>query len=143
MIVNYKKIREVPDPVYSTEGAACFDLYAAEQPVWDDEYHYWEFNTGVVIEIPEGYVGLLFPRSSVSKTTLILANSVGVVDSDYRGEITFRYKKIGNGDVYNLYNKGDRIGQMMIIPIPNITLNLVEELSETERGTGGYGSTGK
>ena len=138
MIVNYKKIREVPDPVYSTEGAACFDLYAAEDGLWTDRYT--EYFTGICVEIPEGYVGLLFPRSSNTKMELILGNSVGVVDSDYRGEISFRYKRLNE---FSYYVKGDRIGQMMIIPIPKITLNLVEELSETERGTGGYGSTGK
>jgi dUTP pyrophosphatase len=115
---------------------------------------YVEYGTGIAVEIPEGYVGLIFPRSSLSKTSLILSNHVGVVDSGYRGEIKFRFKdtrmrsRIEYGiDQYfcsdTVYKVGDRIGQLMIIPYPKIEFEEVEELDSTNRGEGGFGSTGK
>ena len=83
----------------------------------------------------------MFPRSSISKTKQILSNHVGVIDSGYRGEILFRFKKLAwdNGEVYQ---EGDKVGQLVIIPIPAIELVEVDELSLTERGEGGFGSTG-
>jgi dUTP pyrophosphatase len=102
---------------------------------------YYEYLTGIAIEIPEGYVGLMFPRSSISKTKQILSNHVGVIDSGFRGEIRFRFKKLAwdNGDLYDV---GDKIGQLVIMPIPAIELVEVDELSDSERGEGGFGSTG-
>jgi dUTP pyrophosphatase len=94
----------------------------------------------LAFEIPEGYVGLVFPRSSICKQDLILSNCVGVIDSGYRGEVMLKFKTTEN--FARLYEVGDRIGQIIIMPYPQITLNEVEELSETERGNGGYGSTG-
>ena len=99
-----------------------------------------------VNEIPKGYVGLVFPRSSIRKTDLSLTNCVGVIDSGYRGEIQATFKKIfGKNDVRldELdYNVGDRIAQIMIIPYPSVTFVEVDELSQTDRGEGGFGSTG-
>jgi dUTP pyrophosphatase len=103
------------------------------------------YGVGLAIEIPEGYVGLIFPRSSNAKTDLYLTNHVGVVDSGYRGEIMFKFRKsnvIKNFQEARLYHVGERVGQLMIIPYPQIELEEVEELSSTERGNGGYGSTG-
>jgi dUTP pyrophosphatase len=96
------------------------------------------YDTGIAIEIPQGYVGLLFPRSSVSKTVLTLSNSVGVIDSGYRGSIMFKFRYPEEGPVYEV---GDRVGQIIIMPYPQISFEEVEELSETERGEGGFGST--
>ena len=101
-------------------------------------------HTGVAVELPYGYGMLLFPRSSNRKTDLYLPNSVGVVDSNYRGEIMFCYK---NRDIKTStdfqYSVGERIGQLIIFPYPKINFNIVDELSNSERGEGGFGSTGK
>ena len=101
------------------------------------------YGTGLAIQIPEGHVGLVFPRSSISKKDLILSNSVGVIDCGYTGEIMFKFKRTLVGDsLANIYEIGDRIGQIIIIPIPRIEFEEVSELEQTERGQGGYGSTG-
>ena len=123
---------------YAKPGDAGLDLTAISEE-WNDDTSVVTYDTGLSIEIPEGYVGLLFPRSSVVKTSLVLSNSVGVIDSGYRGPIMFKYRYPKEGMVYDI---GDRVGQILIIPYPNIEFEEVEELSNTERGTGGYGSTG-
>lgn len=176
MNVKIKKLH--PDaviPKYATIGDAGLDLTAVSMNI-DKSGMFIEYGTGLAIEIPQGYVGLLFPRSSVSKTSLILANHVGVIDSGYRGEIKFRFKDLDltffeyepeiiqelredrarkelpelTGPDENsiwipgvdAYEIGDRVGQLVIIPYPSIKLVEVDELSDTERGEGGYGSTG-
>ncbi len=127
-------------PSYSKEGDAGLDLIAVTMTsVNEENYGYLEYDTGISMEIPEGHVGLVFPRSSISNTGLILANAVGVVDSNYRGPIKCRFKAIPNS---NVYNSGDRVAQLIILPIPQVTFEEVEELSTTERGSKGFGSTG-
>ena len=139
MKINIKKIREsAVVPVYAKQGDAAVDLHAAQTE--RDKYGNYVYLTGLCVEIPSGYVGLLFPRSSVSKTCMSLANSVGVIDSGYRGEIILKYRHLG--DANQFYKAGDRVGQLMIIPYPQIEFIEVEELSTTERGDGGFGSTG-
>lgn len=151
MKVNFKKLNEKAVlPSYAKAGDAGLDLTAVTAKSEQDEkegYYFIEYGTGLSVEIPEGYVGLLFPRSSISKTGLILANSVGVIDSGYRGEIKLRFK-IDNGifselgaDKMAKYYPGDKVGQLMIIPYPQIEVSEAGELSETERGAGGFGST--
>lgn len=142
--VKIKKVLEnAVIPEYQSKGAACFDLVAATKvfkplPVGPT----YEYDTGLSFEIPKDHVGLIYPRSSITtKTTLGLGNAVGVIDSDYRGTVKFQFRKT-NPMFQKDYNVGDRIGQMMIIPIPLVKLVQVEELSETERGDGGMGSTG-
>lgn len=105
---------------------------------------YVEYDTGVSIEIPEGYVGLLASRSSISNKDLIMCNGVGVIDSDYRGSIRFRFKittKEGNAIFANLYSVGERIGQILIVPSPEINMVKTNYTTSTERGSGGFGST--
>lgn len=126
-------------PVYAKAGDAGLDLVAIREE-WNDENTMVTYDTGLAIEIPEGHVGLLFPRSSVSKTELTLANSVGVIDSGYRGPIMFKFRYLDEGMVYDV---GDKIGQILIVPYPQITFEEVDELSSTDRGEGGFGSTGK
>lgn len=128
-------------PTYSKEGDAGMDLTAVSKEITDD---YVSYKTGLSFEIPSGYVGLLFPRSSNSKKDLLLTNSVGVIDSGYRGEVELRFKPILNGKLENIktYDVGDRIGQIMIIPYPTIEFVETENLSNSERGEGGFGSTG-
>lgn len=127
-------------PIQS-EGNAGLDftaIHVEHNPL----YH--EYDTGIAVEIPEGYMGLLFPRSSISKTNLILANSVGLVDSSYRGTIRFRFKDSRNTSKskQNVYKLGDRVGQLVVVPYPAIHLIESNELSETSRGEKGFGSTG-
>lgn len=123
-------------PHYASDGAACFDLTAIEAD--HNGGLTSTYKTGLAFEIPDGYVGLLYPRSSVAKTEQIMANSVGVIDSDYRGEIMFKFQRLGP----NHYQAGERVGQMMIVPVPQMELKEVDSLGETQRGTGAFGSTG-
>lgn len=141
MIVKFKKLDpKAVTPAYSKAGDAAMDLTAISLSKVDkDEYGYLEYGTGLAFEIPEGYVGLLFPRSSISNSGLILSNSVGVLDSGFRGEVKFRFKHIPDTA---FYKPGDRVGQIIIMPYPQIEFEEVDELSSTERGEGGFGSTG-
>ena len=138
MKIKIKKIHEdAIIPKYAKDGDAGMDLTAVSATN-DDGVHI-TYHTGLAIEIPEGYVGLLFPRSSVYKTNMTLSNSVGVIDSGYRGEIMMKYAFKDNSALYKV---GDRIGQIVILPYPKIDFQEVSELTSTLRGAGGYGSTG-
>lgn len=139
MKVKIKKLH--PDaviPTYAKPGDAGMDLTATS--LSGDEYGNYVYGTGLAFEIPDGYVGLLFPRSSNSKKDMVLMNSVGVLDSGFRGEVTFKYRPLK--PVNLSYAIGDRIGQIIIMPYPQIEFEETDELSETERGAGGYGSSG-
>jgi len=125
-------------PKAATAGSAGFDLTAVRRR-WNRELELWEYGTGLAVEIPAGYVGLLFPRSSVYRTGAILSNGVGVIDSDYRGEIGAKFYTLKYLEKYEI---GDRICQLVIVPIPGVEWIESEELTATERGAGGYGSTG-
>lgn len=151
MKVRIKKLSEtavVPKKAHHTD--AGFDLVATRR--WFDEFGNICYGTDLAFEIPRGFVGYIFPRSSNSKNQLILSNCVGVIDAGYRGEVTFKFKPslaLGGGQYvitrmrYDIYKTGDRIGQLIIMPIPDIEFEEADELSETDRGTGGYGSSGR
>ena len=141
MIVKFKKLNpNAVTPSYAKVGDAGLDLTAISKQVVDEGvYGYIEYGTGIAVEIPQGYVGLIYPRSSISNTGMLLSNSVGVIDSGYRGEIKFRFKWISNTAMYNL---GDRIGQLVIMPYPTILMKEVLELRSSERGSEGFGSSG-
>ena len=167
MEIKFKKINEnAVTPKKAHKSDAGFDLTATSKE-YDNDGNV-VYGTGLAFEIPEGFVGLLFPRSSNSKRHLILSNCVGILDSGYRGEVMFKFKttcqtinpfklawtllfrkKQMTSEVINVftngkdYNIGDRIGQMIIIPYPEIEFIEAETLSESDRGEGGYGSTGK
>ena len=157
-------------PTYAKEGDAGLDLTAVDK--YFDIDGNVVYHTGLAVEIPEGYVGLLFPKSSICKEDLSLCNSVGVIDSNYRGEIIVKFKptpmfeieeesqiekdkfksyeRIGvaesaeNMDTLNMHYKvGQRIAQLIIMPYPQIEFEEVKELTKTERGDGGFGSSGK
>lgn len=128
-------------PRYQTPGAACFDLHALYGAVVV-ELNNWTFRTGLAFEVPPGHVMLVFSRSGHGfKHGIRLANCVGVVDSDYRGEV---FVKLTNDEDRGNYEvqTGDRIAQAMIIHVHQWQLVEADELSDTERGTGGLGSTG-
>lgn len=150
--VKIKKLTsEAKIPKYAIEGDAGMDFTAISVRV---DRCYTEYGTGISMEIPKGYVGLLFPRSSISNKAQSLANCVGVIDSNYRGEIKFRFKAhidLVNGaiaegesdiEVMSLfYTAGEKVGQMIIMPYPEVQFEEVDELSMTNRGEGGFGST--
>ena len=126
-------------PEYKSDGAACMDL-ASTHSFYIRPHNYAYIHTGVSVELPKGSALMIYPRSSLHKKSLILANSVGVIDSDYRGEI-----------VVCLYNTsymsqkidvGERIVQAMLIKVVPIQVDVVDMLTPTKRGEGGFGSTG-
>ena len=148
MKVNFKKLS--PDAAIPTKAHpsdAGFDITAIAvglEAITGNLVYY----TGIAVEIPEGYVGLLFPRSSISEKSQMLTNSVGVIDSGYRGEITFKFKpkQAYNSGLYyeaSQYKVGERVGQLIIIPYPEVEFVETEELSPSDRGKSGYGSSGK
>jgi dUTP pyrophosphatase len=139
--INIKKlVPEAVIPSYAKPGDAGMDLVATSIGI--DEYNNTVYGTGIAIEIPEGYVGLIFPRSSNAKTDLYLTNHVGVIDSGYRGEIMFKFRATRT-TFPKEYKVGDRVGQIIILPYPQVAFIETDELSSTERGEGGFGSTGK
>jgi dUTP pyrophosphatase len=141
MVLKFKKLNDTAIiQSYAKPGDAGLDLVATE--VLEESMQQIKYGTGIAVEIPEGYVGLLFPRSSVSKTNLSLANSVGVIDSGYRGQIMCVFNKVNN-PMLSSYNVGDKIAQLVIVACPQFIVKEVTELSDTERGEGGFGSTGK
>jgi len=136
--VKIKKLH--PDaviPKYAKPGDAGLDLTAVDV---DADGSTLTYKTGLAVEIPPWHVGLLFPRSSVYKTGQTLTNCVGVIDSGYRGEIMLKYTL---SPYQREYDIGDRVGQLIIMPYPRIDFQEVEKLIPTERGDGGYGSTGR
>ena len=148
MNIKFKKLhKDAVLPSYAKPGDAGLDLTATDDGVIhitkNGEQHakYREYGIGISVEIPEGYVGLIFPRSSISNTGFMLSNAVGVIDSGYRGEIKFRFKLVDVPPI--MYHKGDKIGQLVIMPYPKIEAHWVEELSQSERGDKGFGSSGK
>ena len=144
MRVRVKKLH--PDaiiPKYAKAGDAGMDIHTIARGE-ADKYGNMVYKTGLAFEIPEGHVGLIYPRSSVSKTPHSLRNHVGVIDSGYRGEIIFKFGWVESSSMETqVYDKGDRIGQIMIMPYPKVEFVESAELSETSRGTGGFGSTGQ
>jgi dUTP pyrophosphatase len=153
MKVRIKKLNPLAIiPSYAKDGDAGMDLVATS--IIKDTPEQITYGMGIALEIPKGFVGLIFPRSSIRKTGLDLSNSVGVIDSGDRGELQATFNKVFGGDRFydetklteitsnDFYKLGDRIAQIMIIPHPPIEFVESEELSNTERGEGGFGSTG-
>lgn len=144
MKVKVKKLYlESKLPTKATDGSAAYDLFAQERLIVWGAYTY-KVPTGIAVEIPKGYVGLLFARSSLYKKSLTLANCVGVIDSDYRGEIVVLLTPYGS-DRYSkkIIEKGERFAQLLIVQHEDVEWEEVDELSSTEREKGGLGSTGK
>jgi dUTP pyrophosphatase len=140
VLVKVKKI--VPEdviPSYSKPGDAGMDLTITKEI--ENTSFSVSYGFGIAMEIPKGYVGLVFPRSSVRNQDLILSNCVGVIDSGYRGELQATFKKTNGLDSIK-YKVGERGAQIIILPYPTIYMTEVPELSNTERGSGGFGSTG-
>lgn len=130
-------------PTYGTAGAAGADLYAClEEPVLVRPGQSVWVSTGLAMEIPAGYAGLVYARSGMAcKQGLAPANKVGVIDSDYRGPVTVVLHNHGSEE--RTVNNGDRIAQLVITPVITPGFQLVESLTDSDRGEGGFGSTGK
>lgn len=144
MKVRFKKlVSDAVEPRKAHDSDAGFDLVAVSGG-WVEKERVYVYHTGLAFEIPEGYVGLVFPRSSVAKKDLVLSNCVGVIDSGYRGEVLAKFGLANRPHVEDpIYHIGDRIVQLIIIKLPEVEMVEVDELSESDRGEGGYGSTGK
>lgn len=139
LTLNFKKLDDKATvPRQMTEGAAGMDLTATGMEFTDK---FIEYDTGLAVAIPEGYVGLLFPRSSISKMEMSMANSVGVIDSDYRGSIKVRLRYKQPIPRF-LYSVGERVAQLVIVPYVQVEPQVVDILPETTRGEAGFGSTG-
>ena len=148
MEIKVKKLR--PDaviPKKAHESDAAYDLTAVSRSF--DDYGNVVYGFGLALEIPEGYAGFIYPRSSICKYDLALPTCVGIVDCSYRGEITTKFKPAfrfdksdGIAEGCHLYNPGDRIAQLIIRKVESVDFTVADTLSDTDRGTGGFGSTG-
>lgn len=142
MEVKIKKLNPAAViPTYAKPGDACMDLTAVS--LHYDNIKGFVYGTGLAMEIPEGYEAVIRPRSSICKTDAHLTNSPGTVDSGYRGEVMCVFKNNNPDNHIAPYKVGERIAQIKIQEVIPIEFVEVDELSETERGDGGYGSTGK
>ena len=142
--INIKKLNDnAVIPTYGSEFSAGADLYAlADEPIAIAPHETVLVHTGVAMEIPTGYVGLVFARSGLAtKRALAPANKVGVIDSDYRGEIMVALHN--HGSEPKTVENGERIAQIVLVPYISADFNEVDELSDTVRGEGGFGSTGR
>lgn len=142
-IVNVKKVKEnAVIPTYGSQFAAGADLYAClDNDVTINPNDTVMIPTGIAVEIPVGYAGLIYARSGIAtKRGLAPANKVGVIDSDYRGEIMVALHNHSN--TAQVVSKNERVAQMVITPFLAVKFNETDELDETARGEGGFGSTG-
>lgn len=139
MKIKFKKLSKISKiPSFANEGDAGMDLIATTVK---HSSNFYEYGTGLAMEIPKGYVGLLFPRSSISNTDHYLRNSVGVIDSGYRGEIKVRMSVPDLGK--KEYEIGDKIAQLVILKLPSIDIEEVKILDVSSRGDKCFGSSGK
>lgn len=144
MNVKVKKLSNLAVlPSKATDGSAAYDLTAVGTTTEVNErgeviivYH-----TGLAFEIPAGYAGFLFQRSSICKKTLDMCNAVGVIDSDFRGEVTAKFRTTVSV-IPAVYKDGERFAQLLILPVPEVQFEEANELSESDRGDNGFGSTG-
>lgn len=125
-------------PTRATSGSAGLDLRAAETTSMVERALYM-IRLGVKVVVPEGHVGILALRSSLAVNGLRLANGVGIIDSDYRGEL----KLLAYADRFMTIREGERVAQLVVLPTPLLAPTAVQELPDTERGAGGFGSTGR
>ena len=146
MEVKFKKLSDkAVTPTYAHDGDAGLDLTATgiHSEINECGQFVIVYHTGLAFEIPKGYVGLIFPRSSIAKKSLTLTNCVGVIDSNYRGEVLAKFKNTTGDSVPAVYPIGAKFAQLIIMPYPIVSLIESDELSSTERGEGGFGSSDK
>ena len=140
--INFKKIHEHAKlPTKGSLDAACFDVYAASVKI--ERPNKMIVGLGFATEIPSGYKGIVIPRSGLSKMNWVLANSIGIIDADYRGEWMVIFRCLGDMIHHALpFGVGDRCAQIYFEKILDVAFVETEELSYTDRGEGGFGSTG-
>lgn len=144
-VMNIKIKKLNPDaviPKHGKPGDAGYDLTAITCK-YDPEHDYYCYGTGLAMEIPEGYYGAIVPRSSIRKTEAIMQNTPGTIDSSYRGEIMVTFKNRTHDGSLRPFKVGERVAQIIIKKYEEVDFIECDELSETERGEGGHGSTGK
>lgn len=140
LVVNFKKLHaDAKLPVKGSSGAACFDVYATSMEI--DQNGVVTYGLGFATQIAEGWRGVIVPRSNISKYPWVLANSVGIVDSDYRGEWMVKFKST-SGSLTPPYRVGDRVAQVYFEKNVEVAFAEVDDLEQTGRGEGGFGSTG-
>lgn len=146
--IKIKKLTKTAQiPVKGHQTDACFDVFADRIEKLDADF--CVVYLGFALEIPEGWKAVCVPRSSLTKTKWLVQNSPGQIDSDYRGELQFRFRAIPNSPDCDSYysnfpfNVGDRVGQMYFEPVHQVTFIESDNLTETKRNEGGFGSTGK
>ena len=142
------KIKRLSDkaimPIRAHEGDAGLDLTTTSITSEINECGQFilVYHSDIAVEIPEGYVGLLFPRSSIAKKSIQFTNAVGVIDSGYRGEIMAKVRNTSGDSVPAVYKVGEKFAQLVIVPyVSDITITETTELQDSDRGTGGYGSS--
>ena len=143
MELKFKKLNEkavLPTRSHSTDAGLDLTTYGFTQEVDASGKLVLVYHTGLAVEIPEGHMGLIFMRSSVANKSLVLTNAVGVVDHLYSGEITMKFK-VTTDSIPTVYQEGERIGQLIVVPYPQFEPVFVEEIAEGDRGENGYGST--
>lgn len=141
MLLNFTKLSpEAVLPTYAHDDDCAVDLTAINISYKDDILTY---HTGLAVEIPQGYAGLIMPRSSISKTTLALANSVGLIDVGYTGEVMVKFRKLNEYGGNLQYMPGDRVAQLLIVPIAKVVPVWTDTTKTTQRGSGGFGSSGR
>ena len=144
MTIRFKRLNErATAPVRAHKGDAGFDLTSTSitTEVSECGQLVLVYHTGLAVEIPEGYFGMLVSRSSISKKSMVLTNCAGVIDSNYRGEVMAKFK-VTTDVIPALYNEGERFAQLLILPVPEVEFEEFEELNGSERDTDGFGSTG-
>lgn len=144
MTIKFKRLSEKAiAPIKAHKSDAGFDLTVSSVTTELNEVGQLiiVYHTDIAVEIPEGYYGMLVPRSSISKKSLTLLNSPGTIDAGYRGEVTAKMRATTDV-VPSLYKAGERFAQLIILPIPDVKFCEADELSDSDRGDGGYGSTG-
>lgn len=135
-----KLVENAVIPTYAHHGDACMDITAVSIRIVEEAgYGFVEYGTGLSFGIPDGYVLEVMPRSSISNTGLILVNSPCQIDSGYKGEVMLRFKWVKDSKMYNI---GDRIAQLRVIPYPIIEFEEVDDIGDSDRGANGLGSTG-
>lgn len=143
MQVKFKKLHpNAVVPKQTLAGDVGLDLTVTEI---EERTEFLEAKFGIAVEIPEGHFGILSPRSSITKMNVMQKNSIGIIDSGYRGELVVRFKKVKfeDGSQERIYQVGDRAAQLIILPYPSIETVEVDELESSARGENGFGSTGK
>lgn len=143
MELKFKKLNEkavLPTRAHSTDAGLDLTTYGFTQEVDASGKLVLVYHTGLAVEIPEGHMGLIFMRSSVASKSLTLTNAVGIIDRFFSGEITLKFK-VTTDSIPTVYQEGERIGQLVVVPYPQFDPVFVDEIAEGDRGEKGYGSS--